>query len=574
MKITASPHWQSFLRSRGSALLEKRLKFLRSVTESRQFTKEITKICKKNIIITKNNTYIKYESVKHYSNCQISTESIKELGTTNIIYYFIPYPFTEKRQLSDLRLGISIGEFHSPIEEFKEECKVSTGWSICGSVEDVNTIWLEQFVELRGVNNGELIYKGTHKIWKYLPNQDMWGEGHSEKVIKDGIKVIAHETWKDNLQERFRDFWAEQSDLSTTFYHYGEKERFDNIVTVINRWEKKLNDFEYNETIHFDFDGKSWGTKDGKKGDEDFHEKWNSENGEKFIEKWSDQKQTDGSLKKWGEKIKELSDGTQETENWDEIINAEGTYNELTIKKQVNHADGTKSGENSYSNSAKKSWNEKWEERENSKLIIKNEDDGFGHKSQETTGVGFGEEKYNYNDKYYEDVALNERYTEKVGYNESDGNKWISKIYDNAERNYVENIGENVKLQTHWKEKWFDDKKGTKWAEKEGSNDIENTQWNENWHEKYGDHPIEKKCNKWGKDPNGEWSENWREEYKEGKCVYKVCVKIYKSNELYRKDKVEQHTDGYGEDGKALWKYKVEHWENESYEFKELEKYE
>ena len=527
-------------------------------------------------MITKDETCIKYESVKKYSNCQVFAKTVKELGTMNALYYFIPYPLTPKHPLNYLGLTIDPNTDTPFINGLESECKVTKRWCIGKNIKE-DIVWVEEKTELRRIRDNKVVYKTINKLWEYLPNEDKWGETYTEKLLNNGIIMVTNEKWKDTIQEKFRDFWAEKSDELKIIYHYGQKEKNDNLVTVIDRWEKKtegtVDDFEYNEKFTIEFEGKSWGTKDGKKGSEHFHEKWNVDK-EKFTEKWSEQRQLDGSLKKWGEKIKDLPDGTHEVEKWNEHTNHEGNYIELTINKQTDHSDGSKSGENFYKNSAKKMWQEKWEESAEGKRTIRNEDDGYGHKSGEVIGFTYGSVKCNYHDKYNEDVAANERYTEKTGHNETDGNKWICKIYDSNERNYVENIGENEKTTDKWIEKWFDDKRGTKWALKEGSNTGEGRAWKEQWNEKYGKSSIEKKCEKWGKGPEGEWLERWEEEYKDNRCLHKFCEKSFKNEEYSRKQRVDQYNKDDVKDGKELWWYKVEVWDNEIYNFKEFEQYE
>ena len=121
---------------------------------------------------------------------------------------------------------------------------------------------------------------------------------------------------------------------------------------------------------------------------------------------------------------------------------------------------GVKYGENTYENSAKKTWKESWTEYPDRKFLSRTEDDGFGHKSQEAAGKGTGEDAFEYSDKTYENVATQERRTEKQGFSASDCNKWNCKIIDTPESNYVENVGENWKTTDKWIEKWHDNKRG------------------------------------------------------------------------------------------------------------------
>eukprot|EP01022_Parablepharisma_sp_SALTPOND_P018426 TRINITY_DN3008_c0_g1_i2.p1 TRINITY_DN3008_c0_g1~~TRINITY_DN3008_c0_g1_i2.p1 ORF type:complete len:611 (-),score=88.58 TRINITY_DN3008_c0_g1_i2:1434-3266(-) len=585
MEITTDVEWSSFLNSRGLDLLSKKLKNLSSILQSNKVKKQLTEDLSKSIETIKTDAYVKYEIVEEYSNCEVLARSVKSLGTTDAVYFLIPHPGAYEIDLINVGMVATnlIKGMEPAIKGLDGKCVVHKGWSIGKDLDEKQTIWTEQFVDIKRIYDGETIYKAVHKFWKYVPNDNIWGEGYTEKLLGNGRKSTAHEVWRDNAQERFRDFWVEQSLVgdSRCLYSYGQKEAFASVGAdrVIDRWEKKAEgtdtDFEYNEKYTVTLDGRSWGTKDGKKGTENFHEKWSVINEEKITEKWSDQPQADDILKKWGEKVKDQPDGTQHVEKWWEIHKSKENYIERHVNKHTLTPAGLKYGENYFENSAKKVWHEKWEEHPDRKIITRYEDDGFGHKSQETTGIGFGECQYDFKDNYYENVPSNERYTEKRGYSAIDGNKWVCKIHDNPEKNYVE------KTTDKWVEKWFDDKKGIKWASKEGSKANEGKEWKENWHEKRagpGDHqpPIEKTCEKWGKENQMEWLEKWREEYDSGICKYKFCEKTHKENDTgyHRGYRVVQHAKGEEKDGKRLWWYKVEGWENEKYKVKEFEQYE
>ncbi len=130
-------------------------------------------------------------------------------------------------------------------------------------------------------------------------------------------------------------------------------------------------------------------------------------------------------------------------------------------------------------------------------------------------------------------------------------------------------------------EKWFDDKHGVKWAVKEGSKTNESKEWKENWYEKRvsgtEDRFIEKKCEKWGKEGAAEWLEKWKEDYdpNSAKCYHKFCEKTYKEGGWYHRGyRVDQDIKGEGQDGKTLWRYKVEWWQNDDYKVKDFEQYE
>lgn len=578
MQVTSSSKWGAFLHSRGLALLKKKLPRLSRITK--HFTPranahkvQLFTSAAKKVTATKDGACIQYETVKQ-CNGRVRARRVKELGIVNVLYLLDVGSRGVKCPVMYMGLVVNPVAEGPFVKELESECRVTTRYSV-GRRGDL--VWAEESAELRTLCDDTPVYKAAYKVWEQLASEDRWGEGRAEKVLGKGVRLVANEKWKDCAQERFRDFWAEKMNEAKVIYRYGQKERNDNLVTVIDRWERKTegtaDDFEYDEKFNVEFEGKSWGAKDGKKGTENFHEKWTADQ-DKFTEKWSDQRQPDGSLKKWGEKVRELSDGTREVEKWDEFTNAEGNYTELTIKKNTNHSNGSKSGENIYKNSANKVWHEYWEESKEARKVVKSDDDGYGHKTVETTGAGFGAHKYTYSDKYREDVALGEKYTEKTGYNEESGDKWVMSIYDNDERNYVENVGENKKTTDKWTEKWFDDKKGTKWAVKEGSNAAENRKWKEQWNEKYEASSVEKKCEKWGKDNDGEWLEKWEEEYRDDKCLHKFCEKSYKSEGYCRKYKVDQYNKGDPKDGKDLWWYKTETWENDKYDCKEFEQYE
>jgi len=595
MEITSEPTWSAFLRNRGLNFLDKKFHHLTNISESSHFSSDLPNGSLKHITIFCEPAYLQYEKLTEFPNSRIIVKKVKALGTQDSAYFIEKLANLAEEKLINTEFSLmgSIKiENMEENEEFIGNAKI--GYKIGKDLDDKNKIWCEQFVEIIENNTKKVIFKTQFKIWKYVPNNDIWGDSFTERFI-NSKKCIAKENFRENSDEKFRDFWAEiyENEFSEkVVYKYGQKETYNkstNFITV-NRWENKNmgndTDFDYIENYTINrgngIHHKTTGQKDGKKGSENFHEKYeeDTENNIKIIEKWSEQYLNENEMKKWGEKIKELQDGIHENEKWYELHKIKENYWERHIEKNgtINNGKITY-GEDFYENSAKLISQRKWEETENSKTNSKYNDDGFGHKNYEINGVGQEPNSYEFHDKFSEDVSRGERITEKQGFS-SDGNKWYCKIYDSQTQNYVENNGENIKTNDKWTEKWCDEKNGIKWAVKEGSNKTEGNEWKENWYEKrsgYNENMpfIEKKCEKWGKHNAEEWLEKWREEYDNWCPKYKVCEKTYenKENSYKRGYRVEQNVKNQVE-GKSVWKYKVEFWENENYKVNEFEKLE
>ena len=548
--------WKEFLNSHGyMACIELASKL--NIFDSKTLNIPTSDDSIRKIDLIKSDNFVQYEETETINDCQviISFKHLKNEIFEMNFQTLIASDFLEPNNSNDNNFSsnVKIAEgCASIINSTNNGFYIKTIKSIGKDLNIRNVQWSNKNLEIYRKLDNKLIAKVEHKLWLMKDLTKVWGESYIFKCINDNWESESFEKWEDNFKFRMIDFWTIYKNNKTEVYSYGNKSGMDydiklNLSERLNlnvydslkwfeKWEKYDNYFYIDK--YWLSKEKKWGKKEGREGIREFYENWEETQEVKIIKKWNIISHN-GRKEKWGENITLKQSNYEEHEQWKEIEGGykEGNYKEKYNKKYVrNHSD--KFGENHYENSNKKIFNEIWNDINNHNYIKRFSDDGFGHKHTEIIGKGYqssGKINYEFIDNFWENVSTGETITLKEWIDNLNQMKWKKKYINTKEFCMEDNYGKEALTNESWKEKWYDNKKGESWTEKEGQRGPE--LWREKWHQIMN---FENKCKyicscrKYRKLDEEEWEEEWNEENSESANLSKHCKKWYRMGNYSR----------------------------------------